>query len=176
MNKAVIALALICLVVSGCGPIVRRPSMSEEQAKQSFAKVTGIPWHSDFAMVKHRDEHAGFVGDGEFAVVAIVPATTIASVLAVPPPWGPNWHTGPVDGEIGFHCSFIYPDAPGVSGAGTGDFSYFGGTEEVRSILSSTNTKWCAKQRGPESMPWHNGNLLIVEPASNRLWLSVWDF
>lgn len=176
MNRTLTALALTCLAIYGCGPVVSQPSMSEGQAKESFARITGIPWQPDFTLVKHRDDHRGLLGDGEFAVVAVVPPTTVASLLAAAPPWGVKWNTGPVDGEIGFHCSFIYSDAPGVEGDGTGAAWYVGGAEEVRAVLSSRDTMWCAMQRGHESMPWHNGNLLIVEPASNRLWLSVWDF
>ena len=167
-----VALCLLAFVFFRPAP----PPMSEDEARRGFTNVTGIAWQSNFTMVGHKSEHAGGFGDGEYGVVVTVPVETLNRILASPPPWGTKWRNGPVDYEVGSHCSFIYAERPGGRVVGTEQFDYVGGSEEVRTILGSANTKWCAKQRGSTSMPWHNGNLLIADPSSNRLWLSVWDF
>ena len=150
--------------------------MSEPQARQRFATTTGIGWDSTFEVVGYRNTHAGFTGDGEYAIILSAPSVTISRILASPPPFGETWRNGPVDVEIGYHCSFIYAESPVAFGIGTDHPEYSGGSDEVLAILSSKEARWCAKQRGPDSMPWHNGDLLIIEPSTNRVWLSAWDF
>ena len=186
MNKPIAVAIVASLVVSGCGKsehqglqtlAEERPSIPEALATQSFAQLTGIPWQPEFVVVKASDSHKGAPKIGELSVIASVPSTTVTSVLESTPPWGANWRTGPVDGTIGIYCSFVYTERPSFSTSANGNFRYEGGAEQVRRILSSTNTKWCAESHGrvPGSMQWSDGNLLIVDPVSNQFWLSVWD-
>jgi hypothetical protein len=76
--------------------------------------------------------------------------------------------------EIGFHCSFgSYGVAP-VNADGV-KVGYEGGSELER-ILSSNQIWYVAKERCCENLRWHNGNLLVIDFANNRVWLSIWDF
>lgn len=186
MNKPIAVAIIAGLVVSGCGKsehqvsqtfVEERPSIPEAQAAQSFAQVTGIPWQPEFVVIKASDSHKGVPKIGEFSVIASVPSSTVTSVLESTPPWGSNWLSGPVDANIGYHCSFIYTERSSVSISVNGNFWYEGGAEQVRRILSSTNTKWCAQSHGRslDRHQWSDGNLLIVDTSSNQFWLSVWD-
>lgn len=173
-----LAITFFLTLSPGCLPRFEADrKINKDEAIKTFSRLTGIQWDDSFSVIGFKDTHGGFLGDGEFAVVVCMSKKKLAAVLESPPPWGDKWLTGPVKGEIGFHCAFIYPHSPGTStDRETGISEYSGGDPEVRDVLSSKSTKYCAKHRGPDSMPWHNGNIMVVVPDKNEVWLSVWDF
>ena len=81
--------------------------------------------------------------------------------LAGQPPWnGKSWERGPVPSHIGVRCSlgtrsvWVVSDATGPR---------YGGDQQFQQLLGSKNVRYAAENRGPYSLPWHNGNLLIVD-------------
>jgi hypothetical protein len=120
------------------------------------------------------DTHSGFLGDGERYLVADVGPKVVERWLSDEPPWGnADWKPGPVPAEIGFHCSFGFK---GLSVTTSVTSAEYHGPTELTRILSSRNVSYAARARGPQSMRWHNGDLLILEPQSGALWLSSWDW
>lgn len=168
----IVTLALLLFILIG---VWIRHLMSEKEVKRIFTGITGITWQDSFSIVGSKDSHGGIMGQGEFSVLVKVPDNLIAT-LASKSYWDANWHKGPVEGRIGFHCSFIYEESPSLTTMHSQEPEYVGGSDEVRDILTNTNIKWCAKDRGPQEIPWHCGYLLIIEPENSTIWLSAWDW
>jgi len=152
------------------------PSITKEKAMERFERQTGISIADEMAILGFKNDHRGMNGDGEFGMVVTMSPARIATILRGPPPFGKSWCRGPVTGEIGCHCAFIYAESPGVETARNTPPQYFGGSPEVSALLSSKDVVYCAQSRGPVSIPWHNGTLLVVRPSDGTLWLSEWDF
>lgn len=139
-----------------------------------FTTETGIEIGDDWQLIASGDDHGGFVGDGETYFVFSVPTADIENLLASPALWSNDWLHGPVDHAIGYHCGF------GIGGVGYSSSSNgtkeYSGHQRLASLLSSTQIRYDAKERCCESLRWHNGHLLIVDPENGKIWLSVWDF
>lgn len=152
------------------------PSITKEKAMGRFERQTGISIADEMAILGFKNDHGSMNGDGEFGMVVTMPPVRIATILRGPPPFGKSWRNGPVAGEIGCHCAFIYAESPGAETTQNTPPQYFGGSPEVGALLSSTDVIYCAQSRGPASIPWNNGTLLVVRPSDGTLWLSEWDF
>jgi hypothetical protein len=140
-----------------------------------FTRATGLAWPQGAKVVSVGDDHGGMMGDGEFHVVFDTDEATLKKWLASPCPWQPRkWQRGPVPTEIGFHCRF------GTDGVAAiridGGPSKYVGDRELEQLLRSQTIWYAAKERCCESLRWHNGHLLVIDCATNRVWLSVWDF
>ena len=122
-------------------------------------------------VVRSGDSHGGFQGEGEFYLVFRVDGATIRRWLSGAAPGGGGWLRGPVPGKVGFHTTFGY-EPTGFRMPGS---SYTGRGELVR-LLGSGEIWYAAWGRGHDSMPWHNGDLLIVDPRTRLVWFSVWDW
>jgi hypothetical protein len=138
-----------------------------------FRHYTGLRWPSEVRVVRSADSHGGFLGDGEYFLVFDADPATLQGWLAGDAPWG-RWERGPVPGEMGFHCKF------GGSGVGwggpVGGPPRYRGDEELVRLLGSDHVWYSARERGSGSLRWHNGDLLVLDLAAGRVWLSVWDF
>lgn len=164
---------LVLVVLLCCGVLfyATRPPNPETV----FERETGLEWPADATIVSVGDDHGGFMGDGEFHVVLRVEDSTISRLLQLQPASSlSNWQEGPVPTEIGFHCSF---GTAGVSATsrGGGPMRYTG-DPELEDVLRSNAIMYSAHERCCDTIPWHNGTLLIVDPSSNKVWLSIWDF
>lgn len=90
-----------------------------------------------------------------------------------PAPWTGEWKRGPIPEEIGFHGRF---GGSGISyGSTNGKWSYSGNKKLIQ-LLSSKQVWHAESDRCSGTMEWHNGNLLIIDPKTNKVWLSVWDW
>ncbi len=77
-------------------------------------------------------------------------------------------------GEIGFHCKFETDDVA-FSGP-IGHVGNYSGDESLVQLLGSEEVLFDAKERCCDSIPWHNGHLILIDLKSKMVWLSVWDF
>ena len=157
------------------GPQTDDRSQPEGHANAIFARITGISYTNISSIIGFKYESRGFTGDGEIGLGARITEEAMRILMATPPPFGGTWEKGPVNGKIGYHCAFIYSKSPSY-GTILGKGEYSGGSPEAVAILSSTNNFYCAISRGPESMPWHNGTLLVLSPSDSTVWISMWDF
>ncbi len=167
-SACVIVLALFC---SGSFFYATTP----RSPKIVFERETGFMWPASSKVISAGDDHGGFVGDGEFHLVLQVDDETVADLLETPPATPlSNWQIGPVPTEIGFHCSF---GTQGVSAMSiNGGPLHYSGDPELENVLGSDAIMYSANERCCETIEWHNGILLIVDPRSNKVWLSIWDF
>ena len=141
--------------VPGCTPGRFRETVDDPSA--DFTEKTGLPWPSSGNLIKADDTHGGFHGDGDFYLVFSVDKETFSRWKSQKPPWGASrWERGPVPSEIASRCMF--GDAKGWCAP------------------ASTDLFYVARARGPESMRWHNGDLLVLDPEGRVVWLYVWDF
>ena len=157
------------------GPQTDDRSQPEGPANAIFARITGISYTNISSVIGFKYEHRGFTGDGEIGLGARIAEDTMQTLITSNPPFGGKWEKGPVNGKIGYHCAFIYSKSPSY-GTILGVGEYNGGSPEAVAILSSTQNLYCAISRGPESMPWHNGTLLVLRPSDSTVWISMWDF
>ncbi len=126
-----------------------------------FTKLTGLPWPGAARVVLVGDDHGGFHGDGEFYLVFDVDRETIGGWLSGRPPWNAEaWRSGPVPSDVAGHCWF---------GGGPGSRANDG-------VFKDEKMRYVATSRGPASMPWHNGNLIVIDAKHSRILLSSWDF
>lgn len=143
-----------------------------------FTLATGLSWPSTVRVVATGDNHGGFTGDGEFYLLLECDPATIRLWLEDRPFWGgSSWQRGPVPTQIGYHCQLGSQKSLGSVTFPDGSKEYFGGSAEVREVLSSPRLWYAARDRcqSPD-LPYHQGNLLIVDPESGRVWYSDWKW
>jgi hypothetical protein len=153
MRGAAIALTLVAC--AGCGFEPReRFREAVENPEAEFTEYTGLDFPDSARILAVGDTHGGLNGDGEFYLAFEADKETIQAWLDQEPPWGqPAWLPGPVPGEIANHCM----DAP-------------------RDGMDSDRIHYIAQDFKRASIPWHNGRLLVLDPARGRVVLSWWDF
>ncbi|HWL08917.1 MAG TPA: hypothetical protein VNQ76_10950 [Planctomicrobium sp.] len=169
-------LAGICLLFGACGILTFpawRPS-APISGKRVFTNATGFQTDSDWQVLNAGDDHGGFMGDGETFVILKVSQKAIDQFLESSPPWSKEWQTGPVPHDIGSHRRF---GADGViSYSVNGLPNRYSGNTKLVELLSSSEIFYDAKERCCETLRWHNGDLLIISPQDQTVWLSLWDF
>ncbi|TWU21236.1 hypothetical protein [Novipirellula artificiosorum] len=143
-------------------------------APEFLRAETGIEMGDGWSEVDSEDEHGGFVGDGETFAVFKLTQPAIDKLIESKPPWSAGWQSGPVPGDIGLHCDF---GTDGVAFGGLiGEAGTYTGDELLVRLLGSQRVIYDAKERCCDSLPWHNGNLIVIDPDTKTVWLSVWDF
>ena len=178
-NAAVRLTIGLCFMVAVCAglPLILSPGRSVKKgisAPQFVLAASGISVTDGWIEVESGDEHGGFVGDGETFAIFQLTQAAIDGLVDSAPPWSAKWQEGPVPGEIGFHCKFG-TDGVGFGGPSGEGGSYFGNESLVR-LLGSQDVLFDAKERCCDSIPWHNGHLIVIDLKSKKVWLSVWDF
>ena len=118
---------------------------------------------------------ASFHGDGEYYVVFQVDSKTIDNWLRNPTPLRKrDWQKGPIPAIIGFYPDFGY-ESPALEQYSVGTTRLSGGSPELLYLLASSNIWYSAQERGPDFKSWHDGDLLILDPETNRIWFSSWN-
>ena len=139
-----------------------------------FKFFTGLAMPEDATVVRTADNHGGFHGDGEFYLVFKTDRATLENWLAEPPPWGKRWQAGPLPSEMTYQNMFGWEfDFSAVEGQAAVDPTK---PDRAAYAFNSPSVRYSAEERCCEGTPWHNGSLLIVDPESGYVWLSVWDF
>jgi hypothetical protein len=118
--------------------------------KIDFWQYTGL-WPSNARIVACGDTHGGFHGDGEFYLVIEVDRATMERWLKCPPPWGISWMRGPIPRR-----------------------GRFGGVPGAEEVHESRETWSTVRDREPR-WNWTHYDVLIIDPSTNRVWLSVVD-
>jgi hypothetical protein len=146
------------------------------EAQETFTQNTGLPWPRDVRDVTFAENRVPLLGDGLFYVVFTVPPSLIDHWVLSEPPWGsPEWQRGPIPPEIGWNCGFGFT-APTVRQATpNGPQEYSGGDPQILAILTSPDIWFAARDRGPANNPWHNGDLLILDPKTDVVRYCNWD-
>jgi hypothetical protein len=141
-----------------------------------FSLTTGLFCAKPAKVITTGSDYGGFPADGEFYLILECDSGTIQRWLADRPFWGRSqWRRGPVPPEIGFHCQFGSSESMGCCTLADGSKEYSGGSAEIREVLSSPRVWYAARDRCP-TIPYHQGNLLVVDPESGRVWYSDWKW
>jgi hypothetical protein len=128
-----------------------------------FSSTTGLFCAKPAKVLSTGSDYGGFTGDGEFHLILECDPGTIERWLADHPFWGDSqWQRGPVPREIGFHCTF-------------GNSASIGCCGEIQEVFNSSRVWYAARNRCP-TMPYHQGNLVVVDPESGRVWYSDWKW
>ncbi|MBN1933613.1 MAG: hypothetical protein JW934_03050, partial [Anaerolineae bacterium] len=87
-----------------------------------------------------------------------------------------EWKSGPVPPEIGCNASFGIGSA-GIGKVGNDPYKYWG-DEQLINLLNSNKILFLANERccGRNSLYFHNGELLIIDVDSQKVWFSSWDY
>ncbi|MCH2197390.1 MAG: hypothetical protein MK081_01295 [Flavobacteriales bacterium] len=72
--------------------------------EQHFAKTTVLTVSSPLDVIKENDSY--FTPEGEYALIFKTSPAQIERWLKAQPTQLSKWHTGSVNCQIGFHCSF----------------------------------------------------------------------
>lgn len=141
--------------------------------RDEFEKATGLQCPLSSELILSEDTHGGLQGDGTLCIAWMMKQDVVGRWLASQPPWNvKEWERGPVPSHIGVRCGLESRPVWAVSDA-TG--RRYGGDRHLEELLGSKDVRYVAKNRGPSSRPWHNGNLLIVDTTTNSTWLFLWD-
>jgi hypothetical protein len=136
-----------------------------------FAFETGLGWPEAARVVFYGDSRSGWSGgDGETYLVFEADGPTIAKWLEGPPPWrAGRWHRGPVPVAIGSNVSF---HTTGVFVRGS---DYGEGNPDLLDLLTSGEVWYAARERESfPGKPYRQGDLVIIDPRSNRVWWTSW--
>lgn len=139
-----------------------------------FVRITGLGWPTPAKVLAVDDDHGGFQGEGEFYLVFDASPATLKRWLAGPGPWQATWQQGPVPHDVAAHCGFGFRSTEARDAAASRRYTQ--SWDHLRTLLSSKNIWYVARERCCESLRWHNGELLAVDPGTGRVWLSSWDF
>lgn len=122
-----------------------------------FARVTGLDWPASGRVLADYDDDWLF--DWESYVVFEAGHEDLETWLSNPPPFGAEtWSPGPVPHDVLRCCS----------GSTWQDL----GAEE----LATSDAVWyAAEETSGNSIPYHGGLLMIIDPESNRVWVAAWD-
>jgi len=143
-----------------------------------FTLATGLFCPATAKLIDAGDDYGGFPANGEWYVIATCDPGTIRHWLGCSPLWGQSqWQPGPVPPEIGHHCRFRRSEFMACSFLPDGSRQYSGGPAEVREMLSSPRVWYAARNRCPSSaLPYHSGELLVVDPERGEFWYSHWHY
>ncbi len=144
----------IAATASRCGGYRERGA---SDPAREFEALTGLVWPESAKVIEADDSHLeeygtpiGFgpgVLDGELFIVFDADKETVGRWAAGAAPWGAGWQMGPVPEKI------------------------LGRSRHV-STLDSSGVTFAAQERG--SGYW-DGDLLMIDRSSGRVWLSSWD-
>lgn len=124
----------------------------------TFQYITEIDLPKDQVKVLlSQDDHTPIPpGDGETNIQLEVSASEITRLAQGTPPWSASiWQKGPAPQEISGSCLLL--------------------RESEDNPLLSSKILFATRARGPQGMPWHNGDVLILDVARRRIWLVCWD-
>ena len=144
-----------------------------ENPGANFEEYTQLDWPEKAEVISVGDTHGGFNGDGEFYLVFKTDKTTITKYLNGLAAFEKSWQLGPITKNIGFQPQFGTGGID-ISRINNGPEEYSGDPQHIDVVLSD-EVYFSAKERCCESIRWHNGSLLIIDPRLNKVWLSVWD-
>lgn len=158
------------IILSGCSP--------DKSEEEYFTEVTGLEIVDSIKIIREGDNY--MADEGEYWFVFETGDSQISKWITSSPPWGMSeWQRGLINYEIGFHCSL--GDEGGNPGVFTLDgITAYNGSESVIEILTDTNNFYayeerCCPEHGDE-LRFHNGSLLIINPVTKTVYLSIWDW
>ena len=154
-------------------PAVQRFGNEAGSCLSDFTAITGLQCPGDTTVNYFVDTHGGLQGDGLLCLIVTVGIDTINRWSSNSAPWGGKWTQGPVPVNIGVNCSTN--DRRIWLTTASGGAQEYRGFQPTIDVLQSGAVLYVAKPRGPETMNWHNGNLLIIDRESGQAWLFLWD-
>lgn len=174
----VLAIPIVfCVILADAEPLEFKSGPLIEDPETGFTQITGLEWPENPEVITLADTHDGFLGDGEFYLIFRTDKETLEEWLSNPPPWeNEEWKLGPVPPEIGSHASFGKGSMI-IGSVGDGPYQYESEGELV-DLLKSDKIWYVVKERccGRDSLYFHNGELLIIDLETQRVWLSSWDY
>ena len=112
-----------------------------------YSRITGMQLPRTTVNIVASDSHGGFHGDGTFQLSAILQSEDVELTLAASAPWNSRWRR--------------YSELSG---------------EEKRRVSRNETAFFATRERCCESIPWHNGDVLSLDPTNGRLELISWDY
>ena len=142
--------------------------------REQFEKAAELECPLSSQLLLSEDTHGGLQGDGTLCIAWTMKQEVVGRWLAGQPPWnGKSWERGPVPSHIGVRCHL--GTRLGMGSIGRNRSKIWRRPAVSTVAWSQKNVRYAAKNRGPSSLPWHNGNLLIVDTTTNSVWLFMWD-
>jgi hypothetical protein len=112
-----------------------------------FSRIAGIPLPTSAIQIVATDDHGGFHGDGTFELTARISRIESQQLLSHSAPWTSEW----------VEYSQLHEKAQ-------------------RRISQNHIARYAARERCCESIEWHNGDILAIDPADGTLHLISWDY
>ena len=114
---------------------------------RDFSRIVGISLPTSAIQIVATDDHGGFHGDGTFELTARISRDETQQLLSQSAPWNSEW----------VEYSQLHEKAQ-------------------RHISQNQNARYAARERCCESIEWHNGEILAIDPTDGTLHLVSWDY
>jgi len=112
-----------------------------------FSRIAGIPLPTSAMQIVASDDHGGFHGDGTFELTARISRDESQRLLSQSVPWTSEW------------------------------VEYYQLHKKAQGHISrNPNARYAARERCCQSLEWHNGDILAVDPIDGTLHLISWDY
>ena len=160
MFRYVLALCTVA-TACGCGDGYHKRGVSDAAA--DFEAVTGLKWPESAKVVAADDSHvegdSGFgfgpgVMDGELFIVFDADKESVKTWAAEAAPWDVEWQKGPVPEKILHHTHFS--------------------TLHTAGIIFAAHERGASRDFGNDFAFW-DGELLMLDLSSGRVWLASWN-
>ena len=117
-----------------------------------FTRFTGLEWPESARIIAAGDEY--WVFEWEHYFIFEADHEVLEKWLSNPPPWGiEKWSIGPVPPEINYWSNGPHDK-----------------------LTNSENIRYAAKEYCCSNLRFHSGDLIIIDPDSNRVWVASWDY
>jgi len=166
----VILLVLISIALVSCN--------ISESKEEYFTRLTGLEIVESIDLTS-KSENYLFNGDGHTSLIFQTSEKQMKRWISNSPPWSlSEWKRGIVDFEIGLHTNFGISQG-NISVTTVNDSTFYSGSEKMISILTDKDNYYsyeerCCSERYND-LRFHNGTLLIINPNSKTVYLSIWD-
>ena len=142
--------SLCLLVIYLAIPFDRSTNTDQRIVKDpsgDFFDIVGFPLPTSAANIFASDDHGGFHGDGTFQLIAQISIGDIQQLLSGPAPWNTDW----------VEYSQLHEKAQGQ-------------------VSRNLTARFAARERCCDTLEWHNGDILAIDPTNGTLTLISWDY
>lgn len=145
--------------------------------RHRFEKSTGLTIKAPVLYFLAKDTYG--IIEGEYSVVLKTTKDQIDQWLKNTPPWeNRKWSKGPVPAELGANAQFNFPRRVGY-GIDRDGKTVYSGDKNLAALLNDPATYYVFKELccpDKEGLRFHDGCLLILQPTTQMVYYSNWNY
>jgi hypothetical protein len=161
----ILALLFICVVI-----VLKKTKTKEDK----FEDITGLNISDSVSFITKKDTY--FVFEGEYSLVLKTTKKQIKKWINERPPWdNKSWNKGPIPFDIGIGVQFNFKD--GVARVTNEDGKeFYSGDTDLETLLNDSTSYYVFKEDCCPDLRFHDGQLLILQPNTQMVYYSGWNY